>query len=206
MSRKADFTPYEWAQLNEVIELVGLGMLAASGSGPIGKLREFTALSLCVRVSAVPIQFRRTELIQALVEDIRVHASGPSAYLIHGDLSGLIAAVAVARLNMLSSCGRIAALLAAKCPQSEAEDVKRWLLWIARTVAEASGHRLLGMGRKLSDNEAQMLDQIATALQTTVVAAVPSASDLEGMLGLAPQGANGVSGSEGYERSRGSSG
>lgn len=194
MSRQADFTSYEWIHLRETVEFVGLGMLAVSRSGPVGKLRELAALSSCLTIRALPLQFKRNELVLAVLEDAAVHPIGPRAYLPYGDLSGLMVAMAVARRNVLSYCERTAALLAAKSPRSEAEGWKRWLLWIARTVAEASGDRWLGRGRKVSDDEASMLNQIAAALHTSLVAAVPTASELETMLGLLPEDANGVSG------------
>jgi hypothetical protein len=68
-------------------------------------------------------------------------------------------------LRLIRCCEHVAALLATKATPTEALGMKRWLLWIARRVAEASGDRLLGLGRKLSDVEVQALTQIAVALQ-----------------------------------------
>lgn len=206
MSRQVDFTSYEWAQVREMVEFVGLAMLAESRSGPIGKLRELAALSSCLTLRALPIQFKRNELVLAVLEDIRAQPTGPRAYLSRGDLSGLIAGIVVARLNVLDYCERIAVLLAAKSPQSEAEGLKRWLLWIARVVAESSGDRWMGLGHKLSDDEARMLNRIADGLHTSVVAAVPTAAELEAMLGLAPSALDGVSGGENREQRHGSAG
>ena len=205
MTRRADYTSDEWAMLTNVVELVGLGMLAVSKSGLFGKLRELTALSICLTPHAVPIQFKRNELVLSLLEEMRVQAVGPFSYLSRGDVSGLAVAVATARRRALASCARVAALLATRTSEAEADGVKRWLLRIARRVAEASGDRWLGLGRKVSAEEVGMLSQIATALQISLVAPVPTASELEVMLGLAPQDADGVSSSgDGHERRRGS--
>ena len=205
MTRKADFTRYEWAQLKETVEMVGLSMLVESRGGPLGKLRELATLSSCLTIDKLPIQFKRNELVLAVLEDIRVEPAGPQAYLSHGDLVGLLAGMVTARLNVLNYCERVAVLLAAKSPMSEAEGVKRWLLWIARSVAEASGDRPLRHGRNLSGAQSRMLNLIADGLGTTVVVAVPTASELEAMLGLAPGDADGISGSGESSKQRQSS-
>ncbi len=173
MSRKADFNTYEWTQLKETARLIGLAMIAVSSSGPIGKVREFVALSSCLRLQAVPAQFQDNELVMAMVDDY------------HFEMSGLLVALLVARSNVLEHCESVAALLAARSPQAEAEGVRHWLLWVARKVAGASGDRWLGMGRKVSFEEASMLSRIAEALGfPTVEAATPD--ELEAMRGYQP--------------------
>jgi hypothetical protein len=193
VSRRADFTTSEWAELKQAAELVGFGMLGVSRSGPIGKVRELVALSSCLAPGAAPRQFSQNELVVALLEDARAEPLGPASYLFHRDLTGLIVAIIIGRLNILTHCERTATLLAAKTSQTEAEGLKQWLLWIARTVAEASGDGWLGMGRKVSEEEATMLNEVATALRISAVATVPTPSELERMLGLAPPEAKGVS-------------
>jgi hypothetical protein len=197
VSRKADFTTSEWAELKQTVELVGFGMLGISRSGPIGKVRELVALSSCLSPGAAPRQFSQNELVVALLEDTREEPIGPASYLFHRDLTGLIVAILIGRLYILTHCERTATLLAATSSQTEAEGLKQWLLWIARTVAEASGDGWLGMGRKVSDEEATMLNEVATALRMSVVATLPTPSELERMLGLAPPDAKGVSRSGG---------
>lgn len=205
MTRKGDYTRDEWALLTHAVELVELSMLAASRSGPIGKLRELTALSICLTPRAVPIQFQRNELVLSLLRENRMQDVGPFAFLARGDIGGLVVAIATARKQALTCCEHVAVLLAAKAPYAEADGFKRWLLYVARTIAEASGDRWLGLGRKLSDKEVNMLHQLATALQTSLVAPVPTPTELEAMLGLAPAEADGVTGGgDTYEHQHGS--
>lgn len=181
MSRKADFNINEWTQLKETAQLVGLAMMAISSSGPIGKVREFVALSSCLTLQAVPARFRDNELVMAIVDDY------------HVEISDLLVALLVARRNVLEHCESVAALLAARSPQAEAEGVRHWLLWVARRVGGASGDGWLGMGRKVSFEEASMLSRIAEALGfPTVEAATPD--ELEAMLGYQP--AHSADGSE----------
>lgn len=176
MTRRTDYTSDEWALLETAVELVGLRMLSASRSGPIGKLRELAALSSCFTARTLPSQFKRNELVLSLLADIGLQASEP---LSSGDLRGLPLAIATARRRTLTYCEDVAKLLADKTPWAEADGVKRWLLWVARSVAAASGDGWLGWGRRVNEEEAGMLRQIAAALRISMNAAAPSASDLE---------------------------
>ena len=139
----------------------------------------------------MPIQFTRNELVLALLEDFSEPTSDgqesfPLAYLTRGDVAGLIMAVARSRARMLSACEQAGDLLAARTPWAEADGVKRWMLWIARSVAEASGDRWLGLGCRVNDREASMLDQIATALRISPDSRVPTVAELDALLGPAP--------------------
>src|SRR6185437_13249560 len=69
VTRGTDYTSDEWALLTITPRLIGLRMLAVSRSGPIGKLREFVALSACLTPQTVPARFRRHELVMALLEE-----------------------------------------------------------------------------------------------------------------------------------------
>ena len=206
MTRGAGYGGEEWALLTNAVEVVGLGMLGVSKSGLVGKLRELAALSRCLTRRALPIQFARNKLVLALLEGPHAHepVSEPLAYLSRDNMAGLIAAIVTSHLHMLNTCEQVAALLAAKAPLDEADGVKRWLLWIARSVAEASGDRWLGLGRKVSDAEARMLTQLAAALDISSIVRVPTVAQLDALLGPAPRGSGGVSGgSEGHGHGRG---
>jgi len=198
VTRQADFSGDEWAVLTNAVVTAGLGMLVASRSGLVGKLRELLALSRRLTPQAVPVQFKRNELVLALLNDPAVRAVAPFTYLVHGDLPRLIATVSRAHLHVLTNCERAATLLAVKSPWAEADGVKRWLLWIARGVAEASGDRWLGLGRRVSTEEAGMLAQMSAALHVSPIVQVPSAAQLETLLGLTMHEGGGVSGGEGY--------
>lgn len=200
MTRKADYTSVEWALLTKSVETVGLGMLAVSNAGLIGRLRELHTLSRCLTRRALPIQFSRNELVLALLEDVDAQepASGAVQGLSSDNVAGLVAAVVAAHVRMLSRCQRVAVLLAAKSPFDEADGLKRWLLWIARRVAEASGDRWFGLGRKVTDEKANMLAEIATALQISPVARIPTTAELDALLGPTPQGSREVSSSSGH--------
>lgn len=190
MTRRADYTRGEWSLLTNAVSTVGLGMLAVSGAGLVGRVRELTTLSKCFSRLAMPIQFTRNELVMALLDDSSAptsdgQESDPLTYLTRGDAAGLILAVVRSRARMLSVCEQVVDLLDDRTPWAEADGMKRWMLWIARSVAEASGDSWLGLGRKVSDEEASMLDQIAAALHISQAERVPTVAELDALLGLA---------------------
>lgn len=69
---------------------------------------------------------------------------------------------------MLKYSQTVAELLAKRAPFDEAWVFKRWLMWIARRVAGASGDSWLGSGAKISPEENAMLNQLETSLQLVV--------------------------------------
>ncbi|HEU4783762.1 MAG TPA: hypothetical protein VFS83_10510 [Ktedonobacterales bacterium] len=165
MTRRTDYTNDEWALLTTTPRLIGLRMLAVSRSGPIGKLRELVALSACLTLQTVPARFRRNELVLALLEESDYAVSAAFRW---SGMSGVAGTIAAARLRALPSCENVAALLMDKTPWAEADGLKRWMLWLATSVAKASSDGWLGFGRRVSAEEAALLRQIATSLRLTV--------------------------------------
>ncbi len=176
MTRRIDYSSDEWALLTITPELIGLKMLAVSRSGPIGKLRELVALSACLTPESVPARFRRNELVLALLEDSGFQSSTALSW---GSMNGLATTIATARLRALPSCEKVAALLMDKTPWAEADGVKRWLFWLATSVARASSDGWLGFGRRVSAEEATLLRQIATSLHLSLADPIPSIGHLD---------------------------
>lgn len=171
VTRRIDYTSEEWALLTTTPRLIGLKMLTVSRSGPIGKLRELVALSACLTSQAVPARFRRNELALALLEDSEYEALTDFSWR---DMSGIAGVIAAARVRALPSCEQVAALLMDKTPWAEADGVKRWMLWLATSVARASSDGWLGFGRRVSAEEAALLRQITISLHLSMTDPVPS--------------------------------
>ena len=190
MTRGTDYTSDEWALLTITPRLIGLRMLAVSRSGPIGKLREFVALSACLTPQTVPARFRRHELVMALLEESDYDIS--TAFSRSG-MNGIGGAMPAARLRALPSCENVAALLMDKTPWAEADGVKRWMLWLATSVARASRDGWLGLGRRVSAEEAALLRQIATSLHLTMADPDPSTGHLNS-IGAALRDSDGIPG------------
>ncbi|HEU5348158.1 MAG TPA: hypothetical protein VFU63_06060, partial [Ktedonobacterales bacterium] len=142
----------------------------------VGKLRELLALRRCLRIQTAPEAAQRNSLIRAILMDqtIRNHEFAGSRSA-RGSFVSLLGAIIEARLYLLVHSEMVANLLADKTPYDEAQEVKRWLMWIARRVAEASGDGWLGTGQKISGTEDAMLDQLASSLRiVTIVDALAS--------------------------------
>lgn len=176
MTTRADYTDQEWSLLVKAPAMVGLGMLVVSRSGPVGKLREALAYRACVHGATARANVGQNQLISAILdEQPSRHRVLTAPLLSNGDPIPLLSAILGARLHMVAHCEKVAAVLADRTPYSEAQEFKRWLMWIARRVAQASGDGWFGTGQKRSDAEDQMLDSIATALRiVTIVDAVAS--------------------------------
>lgn len=165
MRELAEYTADEWALLTGAPEIVGFGMLAVSGSGPLGKLREFLALRACLRLRGVPADLRRHQIIRAVLAGTHTTIHGPRALFSPGGTPIELLTTFIAPLPyMLTYSERIAALLEHTATRDEAEGFKRWLMWIARRVASASGAGWLGTGTKMSDTENGTLNLLAESL------------------------------------------
>src|SRR5262249_46991211 len=159
-----DFSGDEWAVLTNAVVTAGIRLLVGAPRGPLGELRVAPALSRGLAPPAGPRPVKSHRPVPALLHDPPPRSVAPLSFLLHGGLARLVATVSRAHLHVLTNCERAATLLAVKSPWAEADGVKRWLLWIARGVAEASGDRWLGLGRRVSTEEAGMLAQMSAAL------------------------------------------
>jgi hypothetical protein len=66
--RRADCSDDDWAELSGAALTVGLGMLATSRSGPIGKLREVIVLTRRLSLHSLPMQFQGNALVLAALK------------------------------------------------------------------------------------------------------------------------------------------
>jgi hypothetical protein len=199
MTVKASYTSEEWTTLARSAAMVGLGMLAVSNSGPVGKLRELGALSRCWKRRALPRELRHYTLVVALLDEARRHTWLPLSPAKHSAFDQSAEAILLARRRMVDAAAQAATLVAARACRQEAEGFARWLLWIAEQVAGASGEGWLGMGRRISDAERYVLGQLADTLRGVTRAPAPTADELEALLGLraVAHRADGVSGGSG---------
>lgn len=157
MTTKADYTPEEWQAIYTAAPMAGLAVTAASPSGPFGVIKEMFAVGHAIgetlqRGSSNP-------LVKALIEDMKARGTKPERpHNIHSPEDAQRAA--------LESLRKVAAILATKAPAAEGEEFKRWVVGIAKDVAEASTEGgFLGFGgTKVSDAEKTAIQQIAQAL------------------------------------------
>ena len=149
MPRRADYSSEEWALLASAPEIIGMGMLGVSRSGPVGKLRELFILRSCLQARTIPWEFQQNPLVMEILGDPSAHPhkllTPPSP---DDSWATLIVMVITARLHMLEYCEEVATLIADRAPRDEAAGLKRWLMLIARRVAGASGDGGWGWDRR----------------------------------------------------------
>lgn len=179
VTAKADYTDAEWKLLLSAMAMVGFSMMAVSRSGTIGKLWELAMLHDCLLPDRVPAQFRHNELVMALVRDFHSPAPATIAPMDTIEQTPATSGAAAAPRTAIACCELVAQILASKTPVLEADGYKRWLMWIARSVAEAPGQGLLHHRRAMSREEEELLQMISTALHVSLFPPVPTASDLD---------------------------
>jgi hypothetical protein len=155
VANKSNFTVEEWDQIRRVPTLVGLAVMAASPSGPLGVIRESSAASEILRTGLAEA---KTELMQVVGQDVRENT-------LMVQLEGLD--VEQIRAKTLAACRELGNILRHKASEEEAEEFRQWLMRIARATAEAEKEGgFLGIGGvRVTEQEAEMIDQIAIALR-----------------------------------------
>ena len=131
MPTQIAYTPAEWALLLGAPALTALVLIHAAPCSPRLADRK---LSLAIAAMTEPVrQGATSELIQAVMDTVRAGpaARWPAAY--PRDL-GEVGQWA------LAGCRQVAALLAQKAPEAEAEAYARWLISIGKQVALVHEH------------------------------------------------------------------
>ncbi|MEW5801680.1 MAG: LysM peptidoglycan-binding domain-containing protein [bacterium] len=75
--------------------------------------------------------------------------------------------------SAMQNLEQIGNILSHKVNRLEADEFRNFLMTLGRKIAEASSEKFLGLGKKVSGEEASTLDSIAAALKTSVAEAAP---------------------------------
>ncbi len=161
MARASNFTPVEWKKLSQAPMLAGYAVSAADPSGFIGLLREAFA-------TARMLSGARAEAGDELIRDVAENllSSGGRADAREGVRTVTQgAALEEIKNRALEALRETAGILDAKAGE-HAAPFKKWLLEIARQVAEAGlEDTFLGFGGiRMSEKEKATLDEISQAL------------------------------------------
>lgn len=177
MTTRADYTPEEWKLLKYAGMDVGIAVALAAWSGPFGTLKELfyillagvegqekfsqNALIRSVWKEAEPETTR--EKIQKRLQDTKAHLASEASPETRRDTSAMTLQAA------LQVCTQVADLLERKAPAEEADEFKRWLLFIGERVARAAREgSFLGVGgSRFSEEEKTTLTALAEALRVT---------------------------------------
>jgi hypothetical protein len=165
VSSKTDYSAEEWKLVLKAPLMAGLAVVAASPSGPLGVLRELFAVGKLVAETKSRVESETgpgDSLLRAIVADLAT-PDGRAAVDV-GDLRGRAAAELQAQA--IDACRAFAALVDRKAPGPEADEVKQWLVSIARRTAEAAKEGgVLGIGGvRVTEAEIRAIRQVAEAL------------------------------------------
>ena len=164
MSIKVDYSADEWKLCLKAPVMAGLVVVSASPSGPLGVLRELFAVSKIVTDTRTRLQGDAANaLLSAIVAEL-ASADGRTQAVDPAELRGL--GTEQLRAHALDACRALAALLDEKASAGEAEGVKRWLVGIARSTAEAAKEGgFLGFGgTQVSEKERGAIRDVSAAL------------------------------------------
>ena len=156
MSSKSDFAPDEWQTLFTAAPMVGLGVSAASPSGPFGVLKEMFSVGMAL--AEVLKTGSDNPLVKAIADDMKARATKPEKP------TGVKTPEDAQRV-VLEHMARVSEILAKKAP-GDAEGFKRWLVDVAKRVAEASNEGgFLGFGgERVSPAEQAAIRAVAEKL------------------------------------------
>jgi hypothetical protein len=157
MASKSDFTPEEWKTIVAAAPMVGLAVTCASPNGPWGVMKEM--LSMGMAMAEMLEKGSSNTLIAELVADLKARQTKPEPPEGMKDPEQCKQAA----LDHLRAVNDV---LNRKVKPEEADEFKKWLLTVARRVAEAANEGgIFGFGgERVSDAEKNVRRQIAFAL------------------------------------------
>lgn len=155
MTNRLNYLHDEWVALARTPVFVATAIMGAGQTSQVQLAKELVAIQGVIRLTTETEG--GAELIRALITETEAQA---------GELYQREAETvqfARARERALEGCRQVASILGAKAPAEEAEEYRRWVLWIGRSVARAASE---GDGRSgpVSAEEGQLLAEIDGAL------------------------------------------
>ena len=160
MAEEITFAPEEWETLRQAPLLAGMAVSHAKASGQWGSVREEAALYDAIDKTTADAS--EIPLIQELAVSIK--QSPPAVF---GDLEA-----PDFRERALAACAAASNVLDARMEPVAAQRYRNWVVSVGQHVAEASKEgAFLGFigGKRVSDEEAQVLNEIEVALRSQLV-------------------------------------
>jgi len=157
MTAKSDFTADEWKAIVAAAPMVGLAVTCASPNGPWGVMKEM--LSMGMAMAEMLQKGSSNPLIAALAGDLKARQTKMEAPTGMKDPE-------MCKDTALKHVRAVNEIIDRKVKGEEGEEFKKWLLAVARRVAEAANEGgVFGFGGdRVSDAEKNVLRQIAFAL------------------------------------------
>ena len=156
MTSKVDYTNSEWNLLKQAITLIWL-IVTASDFTLFSAFKEIFAFTQ--NIQNAELNYQDNQLIQGLLTDIydenqetkinEIENAENFEDFLEDALEKLKAAVVIAQI---------------KATHKEAQEYKEFLYEIANQIANASGEGIFGMGPKVSQKEAMVLEKLKITL------------------------------------------
>ncbi len=166
MTTRADFTPNEWQSVMEAPVLTSMYVVLASPSGPIGVVKEMTALAKSVVEAGA--EWTANPLINDMIAEVKGRSqAGQNADAEQQEIMRLSAkSPQEAQTEVLTKLKASLATVSAKTSGEELDGFNRWLMDLATKTAQAAKEGgFLGFGGKaVSDEERKALADLATTL------------------------------------------
>lgn len=153
MTRRINYTQDEWLTLAKTPVHVALAVMGIGPTSPFQIAQETIGMGRALRQANA--EHAATELVGALVEETNAQA----AELFQTQAESVD--LAQAGEQAIAACARVAAILKAKATAEEADEYRRWVLWLGRNVAASAIEQV---GTRVSAEESALLQRIAETL------------------------------------------
>lgn len=155
MTNRLNYLHDEWLTLARAPLLAMTAVMGAGQTSAVQIAKELVAVQQALRATREATG--GAELIQALI----VETEAQAAEQFQGQSETVQFARAEERARV--ACREAAAILAAKAPPAEADEYRRWVRWLARTVAQGAGEGQ-GAASRISADEELLLAELDAAL------------------------------------------
>lgn len=155
MTNRLNYLHDEWLTLARAPLAAMMAVMGAGQTSAVQIAKELVAIQQALRTTREATG--GAELIEALIVETEAQAAE------HFQRESETLQFARAQDRALVACREAAAILATKAPPAEAAEYRRWVLWLARAVAQAASEGQ-GTASRVSPDEELVLAELEAAL------------------------------------------
>lgn len=151
MSKRSDYNQNDWKLVTDAASLVALGVSIADW-GAISFMKEIAALTKGIK--AAQKTFADCELVLDVIQGLGDMGDMPLPEVDRDRVGDFVMPRVREGLRVVD----------ARASQSERVAYRKFLTWVAETMANASGEGFLGMGAAVSEKERKFLSELQAVL------------------------------------------
>jgi hypothetical protein len=155
MTNRLNYLHDEWLTLARAPLLAMTAVMGAGQTSAVQIAKELVAIQQALRTTRETTS--GAELIQALIVETEAQAAE------HFQRESETVQFARAQERALVACREAAVILATRALPAEAEEYRRWVRWLARTVAQGASEGQ-GAASRISADEELLLAELDAAL------------------------------------------